>query len=239
MKKIGFLLFLFVFGITAPVAAAPVTVYSNDFDGNEVFLSGVDGGLTGVTTTEGVQGLSAVSFSGNLLRNDSALIAGASKALTTRLRLNNLPAHDSIDISFLLAFIDSWDSSNGSVAPDWFNVQVDGISILQITSANASGDVTYNGVQLGFAQYGWWDYYQDRAFDMATEPALTMAHNTPTLYIDFFASGVGWQGGMDESWGIDNLNVVVNTTGVPEPATILLLGLGVTGLAGIGRKLKR
>ncbi len=44
-------------------AAAPVTVYSNDFDGGLSVLGGVTAVLSGITTTESVQSLPAQSRS--------------------------------------------------------------------------------------------------------------------------------------------------------------------------------
>ena len=45
-----------------------------------------------------------------------------------------------------------------------------------------------------------------------------IAHTSDTLTIDFFASGSGWQGGNDESWAIDNLQVTTHlSTPICEP----------------------
>jgi len=227
-----------IIGISVPasaMAATSVTLYSNDFDGSEVFYTGVTGGLSGVTGTESVQGYSAVAgFSGNLLRNATT----GNPASYTTLTLSNLPTHTSIDINFLFAFIDSWDSTNGSPAPDWFNVKVDGISVLQITAANASGSNTYNGTVLDpLTHRGWWGNYGERAFDMGPESALSMAHNASTLTIDFFASGAGWQGSSDESWAIENLQVTANP--VPLPGAVLFFAPGLAGLLAMRRKLRK
>lgn len=225
---------------SGPAAAVLMQVYSNDFDGTETFAAGVTGGLSGVTTTEGVQGYAGLGpagnqFATNLLRNTST----GNPAASTILTLNNLPAHDSIDIDFLLAIIDSWDSTNGSPAPDFFNVTLDGVTLLQHTYANASGNVTdTTGTDIGSGCVNrGFSGFCDRAFDASTEALLNVAHNAATATIAFFASGSGWQGGTDESWGIDNLSVTINqidqippSPSVPEPASLGLLGAGFVGM---------
>jgi hypothetical protein len=58
---------------------------------------------------------------------------------------------------------------------------------------------------------------------MNSEPSLqNIPHTASSVTISFFASGAGWQGGNDESWGLDNLSVGIN---VPEPTMLGSLGL--------------
>lgn len=226
--------FSLVLSLTGMAAAAPLQVYFNNFDGTETFGGGTTGGLSGVTTTEGVQGYSAISgFSTSFLRNTT----GGSP---TTLTLNNLPAHDSVDLNFLAAIIDSWDSTNGSPAPDYFNVEVDGAVVVQSTFNNTSGtfnNVAFLGTDIGGkAHRGFNGSFFDQAFDAGANPVLNFAHSSSTLVIRFFASGAGWQGGGDESWAVENLEVVVNTaTAAPEPVSLALLGLGLAAL-GLARR---
>jgi hypothetical protein len=224
---------------TSAAHAAFITAYSNDFDGT---ITG-SGTPSGVQMTVGVQSLPA-PFSGNFLQNYEA----GNPAAKTTFTLSGLATHDKLDINFDLAFLDSWDSTNGTVAPDYFNVDVNGVNIFQVTSANASGSITYSGgtglgsPAGGCNSYGFNGAFCDRAFDVGSDPALTIANNTSTVVIDFYASGAGYQGGADESWGIDNLQVQINTTnnpqpGVPEPGTLFLLGSGLAGVF-FGRRRK-
>ncbi|CAK0764898.1 serralysin [Gammaproteobacteria bacterium] len=213
--------------VTSVVANRTTTtnVYRNNFDGAEVFGSGVTGGISGYASIEGVQGYSANGFSGNLLRNDSY----GNPASATTLTLTNLPTHQSVDLNFLLAFIDSWDSTNGTVTPDYFNVTVDGVSVLQITANNASGNVVYGGTQLGELSDRGWNGWGDRAFDMSNESSLTVPHTASTLSVQLFASGGGWQAGWDESWGIDNLSVSVLNPSTAPTGRVTITGTATQG----------
>ena len=142
------------------------------------------------------------------------------------LTLNNLPQHDSVDIDFLLAIIDSWDGA-GSSWPngDYFNVLVDGQTIFRETfhfSNQASqsyqppsGGLISFGTQLGFGSWS------DAAYDMKKEPKLRrIGHTGSTITITWLANGPGWQGGADEFFAIDNLNLTFwsNDISVPSDA---------------------
>jgi energy-converting hydrogenase Eha subunit G len=119
-------LLLVTLGGASIVSGAPLTVYSNNFDGIEIFAAGVTGGLSGITGTVGVEGFAGLGsvgnqFSGNLLLNGSGDLARFNVTPTpTTLTLSNLPAHTSRDVNFLLAIIDSWDSTNGLNSAGFF-----------------------------------------------------------------------------------------------------------------------
>jgi hypothetical protein len=50
----------------------------------------------------------------------------------------------------------------------------------------------------------------DSAYDLGLEPALqAIPHTANTLTIEWLATGDGWQGSSDESWGIENVEVAV------------------------------
>jgi hypothetical protein len=68
----------------------------------------------------------------------------------------------------------------------------------------------------------------------------------PAWYI-FELSALSWNGTetivLEDFWtnggAISHVTILGGTTSVPEPAMLLLLGLGLVGVAGIGRKLKK
>lgn len=214
-------------------AHAQTTIFSTDFNSG---LPSQFSGSGGVESVQGFAGLgsSGNQFSGDFLRNDSV------PATASTLTLTGLPAHSSVNLGFLLAAIDSWDSTDGGPAPDFFNVSVDSTSVFQATFATASGSFTYGGVDIGSGQQqrGFNGSWNDRAYDLYTEPLLqNIPHTASTLTVSFFASGGGWQGGIDESWAIDNLRVQINGSGnVPEPGAA---GLLCGALAGMGMLLRR
>jgi hypothetical protein len=211
--------------LVSPVWAIPVEVYYTDFD------SGLPSEFSGAGTITGVQGYDSFpgsNFSGYFLRNNSQ----GNPAASTILTLTGLPPHTSVDISFLLAIIDSWDGSQPCCAPDYFNVEIDSLNIFSETFSNGKaqsypGTPLTSGTHLGFNSS-----YTDSAYEMFF---TNIPHTSSTLRISWYASGGGWQGGGDESWAIENLRVVVDTTTapIPEPSTILLFSSGLVGLAGL------
>jgi hypothetical protein len=200
--------------------AASITVFNTDFN------SGVPSEFGGITTIEGVQGFVDLGtgqnvFGGNFLRNNSGdNLGGGSPPVNTTLTLTGLPPHTHISLSFLLAIIDSWDGAACTQGPDFFNVSVDGFVIFSKVFENGGcGLQTYvppAGVQLarhmdlGFTPAGPDNFYLDSAYNMGMDPAFNnIPHTANTLTIKWFASGNGWQGGTDESWAIDNVQVII------------------------------
>ncbi len=227
--------------IRASLIVGAMAVLSTSAMGQQVFFNDFNGALpseiSGVVNPQSVQGFNGLGnagnqFSGNLLYNASF----GNPAAATTLTLTNLPAHNSLSIGFLLAVIDSWDSDNGAPAPDLFNVTVDGVQVFQATFAIQSGSTNYvppaNGDIGGLAQRGFNNSFNDRAYDLSLDSSLqNIAHTASSVTISFFASGNGWQGGDDESWGIDNLRVSV---AIPTPGATGLLA--VAGLLASRRR---
>lgn len=212
-------------------AALAGDVYFNDFDNTPTVASGVSASFSAGAGSI-VPTSATYSAYGNLLSSNS-------NTIKTELTLSNLPTHTMVDVSFLMAFLDSWDSTNGSPAPDYFELYIDGNVLDRYTYNNASGNVTYVGGGTVVAQYVQFDqhnFYSDTVVDMSTAPALSFAHTSSTLTIGFVAGGSGWQGSTDEEWGIDNLRVSV--TPVPEPSTyaMMLAGLGMLGAVARRRR---
>lgn len=195
---------------------AVTTVFNTDFN------AGVPPEFSGSISTESVQGYAGLGtgpdvFGGNFLRNDD------SPATLTTLTLSGLPPHDSVDINFLLAIIDSWDcDAPHPASPDFFNVNVDGNPVFADPFVNSSLEgscvspfIPSPGVELAFKQNlgfnpGTSDHL-DSAYDMGLEPVFqNIPHTSGTLTIEWFSSGAGWQGETDESWAIDNVRVTVN-----------------------------
>ncbi len=222
-------------GLGAAGAGATV-VYSNDFDAaptvslgaTAVFAAG-GGGIAGT------QPAYSPTY-GNIFRNGST----GNPAGMTQLTLSNLPTHTSASIGFILGFLDSWDSRDGSCCtPDNVNLYIDGVLTASYTYNNALGSIKDFGAGTLLYEYVQFDtgstYYSDSVVDMTGDPLLAFAHAGSSLTIGLQASGIGWQGGSDEAWGIDNLRVDLGgvilpdppSGQVPVPATLPLLALGL------------
>ncbi|MCP3976708.1 MAG: hypothetical protein GY720_19660, partial [bacterium] len=157
----------------------------------------------------------------------------------TTLTLRNLPAHDSIDIGFLLALIDEWDGNSGFLAPDFFAVLVDDELVMASTF---DSEETFNqdyippqGAELVVNQDLWRSNGNfESAYDMSADPQLQqIPHSSPNLTIQWLAAGDGYRrpffGNRDgESFAIDNVSVTLNRGSVSPHRTVDLLETGAT-----------
>lgn len=231
-----------------PAAAATVTVYSNDFDA----AASTGGGATAAFVAGGGALQATIApynaTYGSVFRNSTT-------GLTT-LTLSNLPAHTSLSLSYVLAFLDSWDSYQGSPAPDLLAFYIDGVPLINYigdlgvatyTYNNASGSTKLIGDGNLLYEYVQFDanvFYSDTVVDMAGDPALTFPHTASSITFGWQVGGNGWQGGSDEAWAIDKLLVTVDTPDgdpngqLPEPASLALLAVAAAG-AGTARRRRR
>ncbi|MFT6178568.1 MAG: hypothetical protein ACJA1W_000909 [Akkermansiaceae bacterium] len=178
--------------------------------------------FSGAGTFASVQGYDGRGPSGNIfdgqfLRNSST----GNPATPTTLSLTNLPPHHTISLRFLLAIIDTWDGANDDLV-----VTLDGTEIFNQTfNSNGGQTFPYHAGSLIFrdehAAYGdSSDNFRDGGYDMSRVPAFRdIPHASTTATISWFASGNNWDGGDDESWAIDNLEVSVSATPVESLVT--------------------
>lgn len=142
------------------------------------------------------------------------------------LQLDSLVAHSTLDLAFDLAIIDSWDGDT-FYGPDYFNLKVDGVSYIN--------ELVIQDWDNGSDMWGNPDFP-----DSSISYSFSITHFATSVSIEWFANGSGWQGGLDESFAIDNIYISAQSeTPVPEPATVLLFGTGLVGLAGIRFRKKK
>ena len=122
-------------------------LYSNDFDGAELRGTGVSGAFSGLPTEAAAAGFwNAAGWAGNYGASRGGLIDGA-VADFTGLSLTGLATHTHINASFILGFLESWDSTDGSFpfSPDHLEVYIDGSKVADLTYNNALGSIQMTG----------------------------------------------------------------------------------------------
>lgn len=211
-------------------AQAGTIVYQNDFE------SGLPGdAVSGPRDIVDSLGFSSVGFGNNFLQNTSGSF-GTNSQIATTITLTNLPDHDSVDFGFLLAIINSWDDLGASFGPDVFQVFIDGTLLFSESFANFSDAQTASTsnrilgpTQLGFGGEATWP---ETAYDFTNFSAFTnIAHTSDSLILSFITAGAGWEGGTNESFGIDNISISLNgVSAVPEPTIFGIFGLGLLAL---------
>jgi len=208
----------------ASSGAFAASLFSNDFETNANFFSGSG-------TAVGTQGYSGFGFGTTFLRNDS------SPAALSTLTFSAAAGATDATVSLSLAIIDSWDSS-ASFGPDAFNVTLNGNLLFTVVFdnyLNLGASVTPGLVSLSYGSaLGFNNDFRDAAYTLTLSLGNLAAGNHT---IGFFASGPGWQGGGDESWAVDNVQVI--GTPVPEPTTSVLLLAGIAALAIRARRRAR
>jgi len=202
------------------------TVYTQDFESGLVIPPEFVSVNPASENIEGTQGYSGLGFDDNFLRNTSGLPDGPEASNPTTLVLSDLACHTSVDINYYAAIIDSWDGigANPSVGPDFFNLVVDGQTKFVQAFQSASGTQTYENpptsITLAFKQVlGFNGSWLDSAYNLGLDSSLDgIPHTANTLTIAWHTGNVNFQGGPDESWAIDNIEVILN--GLDDPACI-------------------
>ena len=144
-------------------------------------------------------------------------------------------------VSFDLYVIRSWDGNGPYSAGETWSLSVDGGPVL-IDNTNFSNTEAVNPTQAYPDVYPTGDYparqgavenntlgftiidNDNEIMDAVYHIEKTFLHSDDSLVLEFSGSGLQSNlltGGVyDESWGIDNVSVI------PEPATLMLLGVG-------------
>ena len=212
-----FILFLCLASTVASSRAQTAIVFTNNFDGPlpaEI--------APGAALLTGVQGYAGLGPTGNKFGN---FFLRSATANVITLTLNQLPPHQTLNLTMLFAAIDSLDGTGTFPSGDYFKVTLDATVVFRESFANAvpsqfqsyvapPGGELARHMDLGFSGPG--SYYTDSAYDFGVDSRFQgLAHTNSTAVLTFQIEGVGNQDLNDESWAMDNLGVSVS--GVPTP----------------------
>ena len=220
-----------VVGFVSVTSGSASTIYSNDFQG-------VVGSEWSSTQTDIPPADSTRRFLG---RFADGIVS---------LSLTGVPSHSAMSLDFDLFIMSSWDGDGPEPGtPDIWTVNVGGGPILLHTTfsnfPNRTQDYPgfYDDIPGGAANppktgasevntLGYPGFLDFPGGDSIYHFSFLFAHTSDSVTINFIG-GPGLTSVSDESWGLDNVVVGVNTdsNSIPEPGTAGLLGLGlISGL---------
>ncbi|MEO2002952.1 MAG: LamG-like jellyroll fold domain-containing protein, partial [Candidatus Poribacteria bacterium] len=170
---------------------------------------------------------------------------------TASLTLGALPSHTEVFVDFDLYVIQAWEGHGSGGGPDIWTLLADGATVISTSFSNTNdapqsyptdydgGSPTDNGAGRGAAAHntlGYLGHVEASQYptgspwdDVTYRVSLAFPHTTDALTLDFAA--VGLEAVYDESWGLDNLSVSVNsdTTDEDTPISMALAGSDADG----------
>ena len=211
-----------MFVLTTTASALPTMVYSTGFD------SGADAAWSNAS-------LASTSALGQYLGNYS-LANGAT------ISLSGLPTHTQLALEFDLYLFYTWDGNNTTYGRDYFSLSGDVNGSWTFTNHQSEGQ-SYPGTP--DETYGSAGMHQTQVYRGLDPTGLgdefLVNHSGGAFSVTF--GGPTTQ--TDEWWGIDNVRVFLDggdsspAAHPPEPATMLLLGSGLAGLAGLRKRFQK
>jgi hypothetical protein len=144
---------------------------------------------------------------------------------TISLTLTNLPPHSALQLTFDLFVLKSWDGNSPTYGPDCWSLSVAGGPVLLDTTFSNNHKVSKEGSHQNYPQLQamprtaaartntlGYKFFGDSIYLLE----FTFPHSGSTVKLDFQSSLFEGKGLADESWGLDNVRLVIASN--PPPA---------------------